>query len=173
MTQKIDESGRLKVTVALLVGFFVSFPFAYAQTQYWTSLASFQSPERAQRGVESLAQSLAMDLSVRVASSSSGTVYRVVSGPFSNRSQAQTVVDQAQVRGVDGAWVWSESSESAAVSETLSLDLDENFDLQDSEFTFEPNRLDDEAQFIDEEVPTLVEEAPANYKLNRLRRDSD
>ena len=141
--------------------------------EFWVSLASFESSERAERLVERAGNSYYEPLSVLGSATEKGYFYRVAAGPYTSSETAKQQMEAARVAGFDGAWVWSGTADllpSVAGDDYLSVDDD----LGDLSFDLPEYELDEEDEAVlseqREPPPEVVDIAPAGYQLNRLRR---
>ncbi|MEM9621809.1 MAG: SPOR domain-containing protein [Pseudomonadota bacterium] len=163
---------------------------AYAEMQYWVSVHSFSTEQKAQSTVAKLDQQLTERFQVVGASTNSGYYYRVASGPYQSRVMAEEQVRSARALGYTGAWLWSDDSDAfaqavrptAGFSDFGSTDdlsgLDDDYTFSDlPEYDDSDTNLGGDTSDADllqqrQPPPELVEEAPTGYKLNQLHRDS-
>jgi hypothetical protein len=173
------------VTAAMALFVLFTPVFAWSEVQFWISVGSYKQAETAQRAIKEADVRLSESFSVIGVDTTKGYYYRVAAGPYSERSQAEDQIRVARQNGFDDAWMWAGQSD--VFNENLyandaDLDLDRyNIDLSlDDEFDYSLDDLDDyvpgsEAfgpESNSETVPELVDEAPADFKLNKLRRDA-
>lgn len=153
---------------------------ARAESQFWVSVGSFQKQESADRALAMAGEKLTERFSVIGTSTDNGYFYRVAAGPYLTRELADDMVVTARNAGFSGAWLWAEDSglvdfysPEASVEESDYLPLPE-----DDALLFDPSDYPDATlpgegyERSREEIPQLIEEAPADYKLNKLRRDA-
>ena len=157
---------------------------AFAERQYWVSIASYSDPEAAEQAMAEATDKLSERLAVIGTATTKGYYYRVATGPYMTRELAEDRLISSQAAGYASAWIWSDD-ESAFIGATFSADDDLGFEeeyLFDDTFDdslptrtfFDEAPSEDDADLIRkrEEVPELVEDAPEGYKLNKLRRDA-
>ncbi len=153
---------------------------ARAEVQFWVSVGSFQQQESADRAMAAAGAKLTERFSSIGASTDKGYFYRVVTGPYLTRELADDMVATARNAGFSGAWLWAEDS---GVVDVYSLDVSagepDYLSLPEYDaLQFDPSDYpdatlpDDGYQRSREAIPQLIEEAPADYKLNKLRRDA-
>ena len=166
------EKRTPKWRIGLLCAVLSAAPSAFA-AEFWVSLASFESSERAERLVERARDSYYEPLSVLGSATDKGYFYRVAAGPYSSSEAAKQQMEAARAAGFDGAWVWSGTANvlpSLAGDDYLSVDDD----LGDLSFDLPEYELDEEDEAVlseqREPPPEVVDTAPAGYQLNRLRR---
>ncbi len=173
---------------AALAWCLVASPFVCAETQYWVSVHSFQKEENAHRAVGKTATTLAETFRVVGASTSKGYFYRVASGPYLTREIAEEQVRTAQAAGYEGAWLWVDDAlnfdqairepgadYAAGASDVDGYDPDytTSYEFSDYDSDLGGGRVEDDPdlQLQRQPPPELVEDAPAGYQLNKLRRD--
>ena len=155
----------------------------WADSEYWVPVGSYQQRDTAESAARSARDILGESIAIVGASTASGFYFRVVAGPYGSRIEASDMVERAVARGFDGAWVWSRQGGDDAeidsyVDELLDTpadtDYDALFDDLDLELDLElrDEGLDEEIVPTDTQLPDLIEEAPDDYKLNKLRRDA-
>lgn len=166
---------------------------AWAESEFWVAVGSFQALESAERARDSAAQQLAGSFVITPADTPSGYFFRVLAGPYLSRGTAQEVLERAQQEGFADAWLLAQqagtstySSSTSYPSSTSSGDLDATLDATfdqnaagsgragsaDSPMSTRSPRGGSEAQPDREPPPTLIEEAPDSFRLNKLRRDA-
>jgi hypothetical protein len=170
-------------------------PVAWAQQQFWVTVGSFQSTETAEQAREKAVAELAESFAVVGAQTGKGYFYRVASGPYATREQADERLQRAWRQGYPQAWIWADDSSAFGMSgagrdeyttqystdfssEYGSTDLDLGIDLGDYPADLDATLEYDETLSTDTEVidthealPVLVDDAPPGYQLNRMRRD--
>lgn len=150
---------------------------AAAELQYWVSVGSYRDPAIADEMLAEAAAKMGESFSLVTATTDSGYFYRVATGPYLTRELAEDRVRSAQDAGYISAWLWAEESDFAStqVLDTAGpSDLSYDFDLPDYDADDDFNSrigADDELSSRRVPVPELVDEAPAGYQLNRMRRD--
>ena len=173
---------------------------AFAETHYWATVGSYKSAESAEQAMRKAQDNLAEQFSVVSAATDKGYFYRVVSGPYLTHTLADDKVRMARGSGYTTAWVWVDGANSTVTtaisnfpdysSSGSAYDTSSTYDstistydastydssLTDSysddlyssdEFTVEPREIEES-----EPVPELVDEAPANFNLNKMIRDA-
>jgi hypothetical protein len=157
---------RTLATVLLLM---LSFS-ASADQEYWISVASFTSYERAESAVPDIGEQIRQQLNI--IPDTSLIRYRVVAGPFASRDAAVDTLDQIKRAGIPDAWI--------LVSEMVSPY--EQFDLSGETLPQWQYELSEEAGSEtpsfgsmakpprDNPEPAPPAEPPAGYQLNKLRR---
>ena len=165
---------------------------AQAAMQYWVSVGSYKTNDNAQRASRDARNKMGDTFSVIRVDTPKGLYFRVATGPFADRSQADERIRSAIASGYQGAWMWGDQEEVFASG--LQSDLSSATDLSDAQLDIDiddinlDDILSDDSYLEDlpevrrenssegivelEDVPELVEEAPSNYKLNKLRRDA-
>lgn len=153
---------------------------AWSDVQYWISIGSYKSADNAQQAIYKADVQLHKSFSVIGIETSKGYYYRVAAGPYTNRQLVEDQVKTARINGFDDAWMWV--GESGVFSSNLHTPLSE-IDLELEEFERTYSDLDDLEDYLPlpaanppglerENIPELVKEAPASFKLNKLRRDA-
>ena len=181
-------SRRSLNTALLLLATLLSMAVARAETEHWVSVGSYQTTETAERGRQLVSEDVQEPLRVMGFYTDKGYYYRVVAGPYTRREEADRVRDAARAAGVSAAWAWTgnggttATTGSADSNDTLAP-LDDDLNLDDLDYDV-PLDLDadyyEELPPVGEEegirerdpLPELIEEAPENFKLNKLRRDA-
>ena len=158
---------------------------AIAQTDYWVVVGSFGDLENATARQLTAGERLSESFSLQPESTDRGFVYRVVAGPFFSEETAQRLVAESNQNGFAGAWMFAVES---GVPGDYDVDLyTPAFDSSDlpSDLSGTPllEPYDGELPEVDlsgRELPVKDEkpekrpppdEAPADYKLNKLNRD--
>lgn len=145
-----------------------------ADDQFWVAVGSYSSMPQAEKGRTLLEQRLSETLAILPADATGLPPFRVVAGPYSSRNRAADSRSMARAAGIEGAWILRISAldspmpavaadyGSTAWSSRYSdyPELDEDPELGSSE-QLEPR---------EKKVRTLVEEAPADYQLHKLKR---
>ena len=159
----------------------------WADAEYWVPVGSYQQRDTAESAARDARDVLGAPIAIIGASTASGFYFRVVAGPYASRSEAMDMAEAAKARGFGDAWVWSRQSDDEigvdsyvddlldtpsdtdydALFDDLDLDLDLELELDGQE-----EGLDEDIIPADRELPDLIEEAPDDYKLNKLRRDA-
>ncbi|MCZ6643104.1 MAG: DUF5916 domain-containing protein, partial [Gammaproteobacteria bacterium] len=138
---------------------------AFAETQYWVAVGSYQERANAEVARDEAGARMAETFHVTPADTPSGYYYRVLAGPYLTQSVADLMVTQARNAGFDSAWLLA--SEIEGFSSSFDGDLDYLDDLPALPDLPVPAR---EPRIKSYEPP--VRETPPGYQLNRLRRDS-
>ena len=157
----------------------------HAARAYWLSLASYSDRQTAEQGQRRLRDLLSSATRVIGTDTARGYFYRVVSGPHSSLAAARRAREEAERVGVSGAWVWARDAaegdaaegEGGAADSVGVLPVGETSidDWLDSDYEYEPLPAiepDESTPRLRAPPPTLIDEAPAGYQLNRLRRDA-
>ncbi len=144
----------------------------HALEQYWVSIGSFSSRENANRLLGEVTQHTDADARIRSQARSDEKIfYRVVVGPYANKSDAYQQLLGLQIQ-YGGAWIWTEHvderdqrppSSSTSVSPEY-RDQVREIDVQTLNTI--PVKTDDP-----EKEKKLVEETPPGYELHKLRRN--
>ena len=168
-----------------------------AETQYWVSVGSFSEQNNAAAQRDRVSGVFDDDFSVIGSATDRGYFYRVASGPYLTRELAEDRVRAARDQGFSGAWLWVDDSsvfdanavtlgdtyyDSSVPANTGAVTLGgagEDYSLSDysatDDYTSSSETAYDYAEedgiMSREKVPQLVEEAPAGFKLNKLRRN--
>jgi len=124
--------------------------FAQAQPQYWVAIESYRSTERAEAARSMAEPRFAQMLRVERVEVDGLDYYRVLVGPYAERSTADRIRNDADQQGYSGAWVWQETLADFFGSDT-------------------PDRVAIRVP-AERRIDTLklVDEAPDGYGLNRL-----
>ena len=166
-------------------------PLAWAEPEYWVVVGSFQSTETADRARREAEEQVSDSFSVFGAQTGRGYFYRVASGPYASRVLAQDRLGVLRSQGYSQAWVLAQDSTvlpqisgtSAGLTSDFTTDYttsDLGLDLDLDSYTSEldlpldygaSDTNDPEIRDNREPLPQIVEEAPAGYQLNRIRRD--
>jgi hypothetical protein len=147
---------------------------AHAETHYWVSVASFQNEESAHARLEPAVEALGQPFSVAGFATDKGYFFRLVTGPYLTRELAQDLVAGAVRHGFTGAWLWSqdsaELSDFSTYRSTLTPAAEISRPAPDTQFERNSRQsLGTESKLTPEKI---VDEAPSDYKLNKLRRDA-
>jgi hypothetical protein len=169
---------------SLLVCSLLTAVHAQAEVEYWVAVGSYKDllvAEDAQREASAV---LPESFSISHADTPSGFFYRVLAGPYLTREIADHMQNEAMRLGFEGAWMLAAEagSMSTQYSGITSFSSSESYqsrelDFDTSDYTTsfsEPGpvpRLNDSDRPEKKAEHTLVNEAPADYRLNRLRRD--
>lgn len=172
---------------------------AWAESEFWVAVGSFQSLEGAERARDSAAQTLAEGFVITPADTPTGYYFRVLAGPYLSRGTAQDVMLRAQQEGFDGAWLLAQqagvssynsgtsSSFDGSYRSNLNTNSDSSYDRSydrsydtnsDSGSSLAPlpssqtPNVGPEVQPERAPPPKLIEEAPESFRLNKLRRDA-
>lgn len=160
-----------------------------AFADFWVSIASFKNRDGAETAMVDAKQRSGTPVQIHGASTEKGYFFRVASGPYATRSQAQQAQATLRATGFGGGWIWQSTT---SVPETLqsyrdiysnkAVDVDaqssdaywnDNFQLTpDSDLDAEDPLQSDTTISDDVSAPQVPSAAPANYKLNKLRRDA-
>ncbi|HEY5645125.1 MAG TPA: SPOR domain-containing protein [Pseudomonadales bacterium] len=155
-----------------------------ADDDYWVSVGSYRAFDQAQAAREQARARLPESFSVSEAMLDSGIWFRVLAGPYLTREIAEHMVEEARRQGFVSPWILAGSSSirtdladyggdllSSEPRSADEIDLDDfALDVPDADRSGVPGfaapmRSEPEKEHI------LVDEAPAGYRLNRLRRD--
>lgn len=167
-------------------------PIAHAD--YWVSVASFQSRDNAEAGLLKAQSRSDETFAVIASETNTGFFYRIAAGPYASVADAKNASQALRGRGYGSAWVWQDQSSQASSATVSPPQVDESFDFKtevakQSDDLFSDDELfnedldalfDSEENYNDQnnsvnqsvaDLPIEVAPAPANYQLNRLRRD--
>ncbi len=153
---------------------------AQAAEQYWVAVASFGSESAAQAGAQRLSRDIAEPLSVHGSQTGVGYRYRVLAGPYADRSAAKAAMEQARAGGVLDAWVFADVDGSVQASSVVSASYEgaQDTSLYGDDYQYEPlpetetyPTWQQQSEADSQEDRQLVEEPPPGYRLHRLRRD--
>ncbi len=155
---------------------------AQAADQYWVAVGSFNNEGAAQAGAQRIGRDLAEPLSVHGSQTGVGYRYRVLAGPYADRTAAKVAVEQARAAGVPDAWVFADPDGSVQPSSVALPAYDASTDAETSlysdNYEYEPlpetetyPTWQQQSEANSEADRQLVEEPPPGYRLNRLRRD--
>ncbi len=135
---------------------------AAAEAEFWLSVGSYQERSNAEEALN-LANALLPDpFTVTPADTSYGYFYRILAGPYQTREVAEALRIEALGVGYTGAWLLAVEPGSLSPLPSEYLDLD----------ALPPAEFDDTDRTQDRDPPrTLIDEAPPDYKLNKLNRD--
>ena len=153
----------------LLVGLAVTIAHA-ATGEQWVAVASYSSQSRAERGMELLEQQVSERLSVVEDTASVLPRFRVLAGPYADRELAVTARSALQAAGITDAWILPADAAIGASDFSSAADDPWAYDYS--------AELDDDLELAprselaprEKQTRTLVDEAPEDYSLHRLRR---
>lgn len=128
-----------------------------AATEYWAVVGSYKTLERAEVARRTANTTLPQQFEVRGADSAEDYLYRVVAGPYLTRELAEDAVAEARQSGIAGAWLLASEAASAPSVRRVSP---------------EPSAERSADPPVSEPLPTLIEQAPPDYDLHKLRRDA-
>ena len=163
-------------------------PAALAEEfQFWVSVGSFKAQERAEAERSKASRDLLQQVQIIPSETEGGLLYRLVIGPFASPEVADKSLQGARTSGYEDAWIISTPiatystsdpllrnyfSVEHAINNSLEYSSDPSGDKENSRFEADDSRsyteIDNAAKVIDE--PVL--EAPANYSLHKLKRQS-
>ena len=157
--------GRLRIICIIGLTLCCAFVSAdeYGELQYWASIASFDRADEAQQFVTRIELELGDRFTVIERDTVNGRYYRVVTGPYLSRQLAQDRVRGAQAAGYVDAWVWVDR---VVATQLTSYQPPGGTSSQTSTATPPPS-----PPTATKVLPTLVDQAPDGYQLNRLRRE--
>ena len=142
-----------------------------AEDQYWVAVGSYSSLSQAEKGRSLLEQRLPETLTIEPTDATAIPPFRVLAGPYSSRDRATDSRSMALAAGIEGAWIlrisvrdWSLPADdadyaSADWSYSDYPELDEDSELGSA----------DQLEPREKKARTLVEEAPADYQLHKLK----
>ena len=153
---------------------------ARAEDLFWVSVASYNEAAAAETIAATVSGTLGEPMSVSGVETGGGYFYRVLAGPYTDRGQAEAVLERADLAGMSGAWVIPDSTGSIQASivgggadayevEGIGdLELSDTYDASDysSDYTPPP-----QPERTDQPERQMVEEPPPGYRLHKLRRD--
>ena len=147
----------------------------YADTQYWVALGSYTSLSQAETGLAELEQRAVEPLSVISADVGGLPRYRVLAGPYSTPDAAAAVRLSAGGWGVAGAWIMRTeeqplSASSSAEAPYAAMDWSSSYEDYPELDLATPPESATELEPREKKQRTLVDEAPADYQLHKLRR---
>lgn len=159
-------------------------PISRADSEYWVSVGSYRTYAEAETAREKAGARLPESFSIAEAELDSGLWYRVQSGPYLSKDIADHLVDEARRQGFTSPWVLMRKTTLAGPLEGYpagllepepvsagAIDLERSgLDLPDSEPMDVPG-FNAPIPAESEADHTLVSEAPAGYRLNRLHRN--
>ncbi len=144
-----------------------------AETEFWVSVGSFQDRSNAEEALTRANALLPDPFTVTPADTPYGYYYRILSGPYLVREVAEALRLEALGMGLAGAWLLAVESGSLSPLplEYLNLDIpDIEPDTYDD--ALPPYEFDGRKRREERDPPrTLIDEAPADYKLHKLNRD--
>ena len=158
------------LTSILLVTFSYA---ASADQEYWISVASFASSDRAESAAPQIGEQISQR--VQVVPDANHIRYRVAVGPISSRDEAETTLDQIKGSGIPDAWILASESTSNY----------EQFERSGEALPQWQSDLPEEPEYIRSETlgfgsranqnrtdtePAPLAEPPPGYQLNKLRR---
>ncbi len=172
-------------------------PAAFAQTQFWAGLGSFRDVARAERELEAARDALQDSYSIVPSETANGYVYRVLSGPLESRDEAQARIATAKAAGFGHAWLLATSDQTTGGS-SFANDAPDVYDVSSGRWQDLDDDLDSDSSYHDEITellgPTetddayqstpdvelrkrageqeIIEEAPEEYRVHKLRRDA-
>ena len=169
-----------------LIGLLIA-PAAHAD--YWVSVASFQSRDNAEAGLLK-AQSQSGEAFVVIArETSNGFFYRIAAGPYMSVSDAKSPLQDLRDSGYGSAWIWQGQPPQVVSAVASSRKVDETFDFK-SQMENQADELFSDDDFFNDDLDALFDNtenentdavivdlpkelspAPADYQLNKLRRD--
>jgi hypothetical protein len=157
---------------------------------YWVSVGSFQNRDNAESGLRE-AQSRSNEAFVVIASeTANGFFYRIAAGPYASTAQAKGPLQGLRDNGYGSAWIWQGQStqnvspfKSPSRLKNTAGALNTDVTTQDDDLFADDDFLDEDFDYLfadtertrpDEvisDLPKKLAPAPANYQLNKLRRD--
>ena len=154
---------------------------SWADDPYWVAVGSFSSQEKAEQGRDLIGERLLQPLSVVPADNTAMPRYRVLMGPYASREEADQSSGSAFAAGIVDAWIL-QTAQRPVQPDALSNVADYSagdYTSPDWASRYDDLPLEMDAQPLGqgsleprEKVErVLVEEAPADYQLHRLRRD--
>ncbi len=157
---------------------------AHADIEYWVAVGSFKDLVLAENAQRLASAQLPEVFSITQAETPSGSFYRVLTGPYLTREVADHMQSEALRSGFKGAWILATDAGSLSMP-LLSIDpyaTSEPFYSDDLEFEMpdydvpisEPTDIpgfNTPAETERSTEPFRVDEAPADYQLNKLERD--
>ena len=148
-----------------------------AEDQYWVAVGSYSSMPQAENGRSLLEQRLSETLTILPADASGFPPFRVLAGPYASRNRATDSRSMALAAGIEGAWILRTSVLDSLDSPMSAADADYASTDWSSGYSDYPE-LDLESELgsseqlepREKQVRTLVDEAPADYQLHKLKR---
>ena len=177
-----------------LVGCLLAFNVS-AEMQYWVSVGSYKQVQEAERARDKAADKMSESFAVIGTDTAKGYFYRVAAGPYLTSELAQDQLVSAKASGFANAWLWSDDVDPLDTNYSLGS-VDDSYQLNLPEYSVDIETSRDSASgsgipsngydesFYDESIeeadliqrrktpPEVVDKAPPDYKLNKMRRDA-